>query len=97
MCFFGKKKKRIKVMGQLVGFEIIDDKHYPIFSFTTLDGRTYDRIRNIPKKDGIQECCLEDLYFDSGINDFLQQELPIGDIPIKYMEEDPTDFIPQWV
>lgn len=97
MWFFGNKKKRIKVIGQLVGFEIIDNKHYPIFSFTTLDGITYDRIRNLPKEEGIKETCLEDVYIESGVEEFLQQQLPINDIPIKYVEEDPTDFIPQWI
>lgn len=97
MWFFGNKKKRIKVIGQLVAFEIINGQHYPVFSFTTLDGKNYDRIRNIPKEDGIKETSLEDVYIDSGVQEYLQRELPITDIPIKYVEEDPTDFIPQWL
>jgi len=97
MWFFGNKKKRIKVIGELVDFEIINGQHYPVFCFTTLDGRKYDRIRNLPKEEGIKETSLEDVYIESGVEEFLQQQLPINDIPIKYVEEDPTDFIPQWI
>lgn len=95
--FFWKRKKRIKVIGKLVDFELIDNKHYPIFSFTTIDGRVYERIRNIPKVDGILEASLEDVYIKQAVEEFLQKQLPINNVPIKYKEEDPTDFIAQWI
>lgn len=95
MWFFNKKK-RIKVVGQIVDYEIINGQHYPVFSFTTLDGRNF-RIRNIPKDKDIKETSLEDVYIDSGVQEYLQRGIPVSDIPIKYDEEDPTDFIPQWI
>ena len=76
----------------MVDFELINGQHYPIFTFTTLDGRTYDRIRNLPKESSIKETSIEDVYIDSGVEEFLHQQLPINDIPIKYVEDDPTDF-----
>ncbi|MDD6093072.1 MAG: hypothetical protein PUB90_00525 [bacterium] len=82
----------IKKIGQLVDFELINGQHYSIFTFTTLNGRTYDRIRNLPKESIIKETSLEDVYIDSGVEEFLHRQLPINDIPIKYVEDDPTDF-----
>ena len=74
----------------MVDFELINGQHYPIFTFTTLDGRTYDRIRNLPKESSIKETSIEDVYIDSGVEEFLHQQLPINDIPIKYVEDDLT-------
>ena len=68
----------------MVDFELINGQHYPIFTFTTLDGRTYDRIRNLPKESSIKETSIEDVYIDSGVEEFLHRQLPINDIAIKY-------------
>ena len=97
MFFFKPKKKRIKVPGKIVGFELINGKHYPLFSYTTLDGRVFDRVRAIPKDPNIEECSVEDAYVDNYVNEYLQQPLPIGEIDIKYLEEDPSDFYAVWI
>lgn len=97
MCLFKNRGKKLKVMGQLDDFVIINGNHYPLFSFTTLDGRRYEKIRNIPKDTKIKETSLEDVYIESGVEEYLQQQFPIMEIPIKYLQEDPTDFIPRWL
>lgn len=90
------KKKRLKVVGKIIRFEFENDKHYPVFAFTTLSGQYYE-IRNIPKENGIEEASLEDVYIESGVIEKLNEPLPIEDITIKYLEEDPTDFIGVWI
>lgn len=90
------KKNKIKVMGELVRYEVENGQHYPVFKFTTLDGRLFE-IRNIPKDTNIKETSVEDVYIDEGVNEFLSQPLPLQEIPIKYVEEDPTDFLPRWL
>lgn len=95
MLFF-KKTKKIKVIGELIRFDIENGKHYPVFNFTTIDGEKYE-LRNIPKEDGIEEASLEDIYIESGVIEKLNEPLPIRNITIKYNLEDPTDFIPIWI
>lgn len=94
--FFFKKDNKVKVIGELIRFDIENGKHYPVFAFTTIEGQKYE-LRNIPKEEGIEEASLEDIYIESGVIEKLNEPLPIGDIPIKYNPEDPTDFLPRWI
>lgn len=54
-------------------------------------------LRNKPKEADIEEASLEDIYIESGVNEKLNEQLPIENIEIKYVVEDPTDFIPRWI
>lgn len=54
-------------------------------------------LRNKPKETDIEEASLEDVYIESGVNEKLNEQLPIENIEIKYVVEDPTDFIPRWI
>lgn len=94
--FFFNRNKKIKVIGKLIRFDIENNKHYPVFNFTTIEGKNYE-LRNIPKEDGIEEASLEDVYIESGVIEKLNEPLPIRNIIIKYNPEDPTDFIPRWI
>lgn len=94
--FLFSKNKKIKVVDEIIGFEIENSKHYPIFKFASSDGKIY-KLRNIPKSKDLQETSLEDAYTDEGVIEFLNKVLPITNIPIKYLEEDPTDFLPRWI
>lgn len=81
-------------MGGLVRYEVENGQHYPVLKFTTSDGRLF-KIRNIPKDTNIKETTVEDVYTDEGVNEFLSQHLPLQEIPIKYVEEDPANFLPR--
>lgn len=94
--FLFNRKKRLKVVGEIIKFEIENNKHYPVFAFTTQSGKNYE-IRNIPKDSGISEASLEDVYIESGVIEKLNEPLPITNITIKYLEDDPTDFIAIWI
>ncbi|MGN1268385.1 MAG: hypothetical protein ACI4U0_02645 [Candidatus Aphodocola sp.] len=94
--FLFSKNKKIKVVGEIIGFEIENGKHYPVFKFESNDGKIY-KLRNIPKSKDLQETSLEDVYTDEGVIEFLNKAFPITNIPIKYLEEDPTDFLPRWI
>lgn len=54
-------------------------------------------LRNKPKEADIEEASLEDVYIESGVNEKLNEQLPIENIEIKYVVEDLTDFIPRWI
>lgn len=54
-------------------------------------------LRNKPKETDIEEASLEDVYIESGVNEKLNEQLPIENIEIKYVVEDPTNFIPRWI
>ena len=54
-------------------------------------------LRNKPKETDIEEASLEDVYIESGVNEKLNEQLPIENIEIKYVVEDPADFIPRWM
>ena len=90
------KNKRIKVIGEISRLELENNKHYPVFKFTTLEGKDLE-LRNIPKDPDIQEISVEDTYTQDGISEFLNKQLPIKEITIKYKENDPTDFIAIWI
>ena len=93
---FFNRKKRIKVPGQIIKYELLNEKHYPVFVFNTLDGKRIES-RNKIKDNSIEEAALEDVYTDSGVIEKLNIPLPDNDVIIKYLEEDPTDFIAIWI
>lgn len=96
--FLFKKDKRIKekVIGKIIRYDIENNKHYPVFEFETLNGQKMI-LRNKPKEEDIEEASLEDVYIESGINKKLNEQLPIENIEIKYVVDDPTDFISRWI
>lgn len=96
--FLFKRDKRIKekVIGKIIRYDIENNKHYPVFEFETLNGQKMI-LRNKPKEADIEEASLEDIYVESGVNEKLNEQLPIENIEIKYVVEDPTDFIPRWI
>ncbi len=96
MFFFKKKNKRLEAVGEIVRFEEENGQHYPVFHFTTLDGKTYT-LREIPKDSKLRELSLEEAYVESAVIERLNEPLPIYDILIKYNPEDPTDFYAIWV
>ncbi len=90
------KKKKETVIGKIIRFDIIDNKHYPVFAFTTLDGK-YLELRNVPRERDVAEASVEDIYNEQGAETKLSEALPITDISIKYVIDDPTDFIAMWI
>lgn len=90
------KKTKEKVIGKIIRFDIENNKHYPVFEFETLSGQKMT-LRNKPKDVNIEEASLEDVYTGPGVNDKLNERLPIENIIIKYSIEDPTDFNPKWI
>ena len=54
-------------------------------------------LRYKPKEVDIEEPSLEDVYIESGVNEKLKEPLPIENIKIKYVVEDPSDFLPIWM
>lgn len=59
MFFFKKKRHTEKVVGEIIRFKVVNNKHYPVFKFTTLNGNLLE-LRNISKETGIEEASLED-------------------------------------
>ncbi len=54
-------------------------------------------LRYKPKEADIEEPSLEDVYIGSFVNEKLKEPLPIENIKIKYVVEDPSDFLPRRV
>ena len=83
----------VKVQGKLIRFEIENNKHYPVFAFDTKDGKHIEARCKKYK----EEISVEDVYKTEKAEEFLNNPLPIENIPILYNKKDPEEFIPQWV
>ena len=94
-----KNRNYEKVVGSIIEFVEENGSTYPIFSFTTKDGKKIVA-RNKHLKNGIEvisETSVERVYPIDYAKEFLSQKLPINNIPISYNKENPEDFIPKWI
>jgi len=86
-----------KVSGKIVSFIEEAGVHYPVFSFTTLDGRNIEK-RSIAVVDGENfECNVEGAYAEPEARSFLVRTLPINNIPISYNKNNPEEFTAKWI
>lgn len=86
--------KKTYVTGQILRFEEISGKHYPVFCFKTKEGENIVR-RNVALDFDIKELSIEELK-PNEYKSFLNRGLPIGNVPIKYNNENPYDFEVLW-
>ena len=93
---FKKQNKKIKVMGSIVNYQLIDGKHYPIFHFVTEDGKVIEKINDTIIQGEMLDY-VEAVYNEEGIKEFLARPLPINDIPIYYNKDNPNDFYGKWI
>lgn len=82
MGLFSKKKE--KVIGNIIAFEVKNGEHYPCFSYRTKEGKL------IEKTD--MEVSLEEAVTDEYLAELLGSSFPIEDVSITYRIEDPYDF-----
>lgn len=90
------KKTKEKVIGRIIRFDVENNKHYLVFEFETLNGQKMI-LRYKLKEADIEESSLEDVYIGSFVNEKLKEPLLIENIKIKYVVEDPSDFLPRRV
>jgi len=88
-----------KVIGNIIEFIEEDNAHFPLFSFTTKDGKKIiARNKSIKEANGmLHETSVESAYTLEHAQSILSKNLPITDIPILYNKENPEDFIPKWL
>lgn len=83
-------EKKEKVTGEIIRFSERNNKHYPVFSFTTKDGKKIEQ-------EVIKDSPLEDVIKEEWILDFLEKPLPITDVEIVYKKNNPTDFYARYL
>lgn len=83
-------EKKEKVIGEIIGFSERDNRHYPVFSFTTKDGKKIEQ-------EVINDSPLEDVIKEEWLLDFLEKPLPITDVEIVYKKNNSTDFCARYL
>lgn len=88
-----------KVDGKIVEFIEENGFHYPVFSFTTKDGKNITaRNKDLKhRKNPLRELAVEDAFEPGYAQEFLDSTLPIMDVTILYNKDNPEDFNPQWI
>lgn len=87
------------VEGKITEFIFENGMHYPVFSFTTIDGKEYNlRCKSKNKKTNeVYETSVEGALEETAAKEILAKELPILGVPVKYNPDDPNEFIPKWL
>ena len=87
-----------KVDGKIIEFIEENGLHYPVFSYTTKEGKTVVS-RNVPKNNEphFDEAPIERIFpFDDDAKQFLEKSLPITEVEIKYNPEFDEQFLPKY-
>lgn len=83
--FFRRKVEKVK--GKIVGWKVSEKGNYPIFSFTTKDGRKI--CRQMSEKDILP---LEAMPIEEERKKYMLEHLPVSNVSIEYSIDDPNCF-----